>query len=54
MPTRSLVIDGGRVVEAGKHADLLQSGGLYADLYRTQFARQETATGPAARRGASV
>jgi ATP-binding cassette, subfamily B, bacterial len=38
-----LVIDGGRVVEAGKHADLLESGGLYADLYRTQFARQETA-----------
>jgi ATP-binding cassette, subfamily B, bacterial len=39
-----LVIDGGRVVEAGKHADLLESGGLYADLYRTQFARQETGT----------
>jgi ATP-binding cassette, subfamily B, bacterial len=39
-----LVIDAGRVVEAGKHADLLASGGLYADLYRTQFARQETAT----------
>jgi ATP-binding cassette, subfamily B, bacterial len=37
-----LVIDGGRVVEAGKHADLLESGGLYADLYRTQFARQES------------
>ncbi len=39
-----LVIDGGRVVEAGKHVDLLKSGGLYADLYRTQFARQETVT----------
>jgi ATP-binding cassette, subfamily B, bacterial len=37
-----LVIDGGRVVEAGRHADLLASGGLYADLYHTQFARQET------------
>ncbi|MGB6453954.1 MAG: ABC transporter ATP-binding protein [Streptosporangiaceae bacterium] len=39
-----LVIDGGRVVEAGRHADLLQSGGLYADLYQTQFARQEAPT----------
>jgi ATP-binding cassette, subfamily B, bacterial len=39
-----LVIDGGRVVEAGRHADLLRSGGLYADLYQTQFARQEAPT----------
>ena len=39
-----LVIDGGRVVEAGRHADLLQSGGLYSDLYQTQFARQEAPT----------
>jgi ATP-binding cassette, subfamily B, bacterial len=36
-----LVIDGGRVVERGRHDDLLAAGGLYADLYRTQFARQE-------------
>jgi ATP-binding cassette, subfamily B, bacterial len=44
-----LVIDGGRVVERGQHADLLAGGGLYADLYRTQFARQESAPGrPAA------
>ena len=35
-----LVIDDGRVVERGRHADLLASGGLYADLYRTQFAEQ--------------
>jgi ATP-binding cassette subfamily B protein len=40
-----LVIDGGRVVERGQHADLLTAGGLYADLYRTQFARQETGPG---------
>ena len=39
-----LVIDGGRVVEAGRHADLLQSGGLYSDLYQTQFARQGAPT----------
>jgi ATP-binding cassette subfamily B protein len=38
-----LVIDDGRVREHGKHDDLLAAGGLYADLYRTQFARQEPA-----------
>jgi ATP-binding cassette, subfamily B, bacterial len=38
-----LVIDGGEVVERGQHADLLTAGGLYADLYRTQFARQQAA-----------
>jgi ATP-binding cassette subfamily B protein len=35
-----LVIDGGRVVERGRHDDLLAGGGLYSELYRTQFARQ--------------
>ena len=33
-----LVVDDGRVVESGTHEDLLAAGGLYADLYRTQFA----------------
>lgn len=33
-----VVVDDGRVVETGTHADLLTRGGLYADLYRTQFA----------------
>jgi ATP-binding cassette subfamily B protein len=37
-----LVVEGGRVIERGQHADLLAADGLYADLYRTQFARQET------------
>jgi ATP-binding cassette subfamily B protein len=32
-----LVIDGGRIVQSGTHADLIARGGLYADLYRTQF-----------------
>jgi ATP-binding cassette subfamily B protein len=30
-----LVIDEGRIVQRGTHAELLQAGGLYADLYRT-------------------
>ncbi len=33
-----LVVDQGRVVQSGTHAELLSQGGLYADLYDTQFA----------------
>jgi ATP-binding cassette subfamily B protein len=40
-----LVVDQGRIVERGTHAELLAAGGLYADLYRTQFIRE---TEPAA------
>jgi ATP-binding cassette subfamily B protein len=36
-----LVVDHGRIVEHGRHEDLLAEGGLYAELYRTQFASQE-------------
>ena len=32
-----LVMDGGRLVEQGTHAQLLAQNGLYAGLYRTQF-----------------
>jgi ATP-binding cassette, subfamily B, bacterial len=32
-----LVVDDGRIVQRGTHASLLAEGGLYADLYRTQF-----------------
>jgi len=30
-----LVLDGGRLVQQGTHLELLERGGLYADLYRT-------------------
>ncbi len=33
-----LVLDAGRIVDAGTHDELLARGGLYADLYRIQFA----------------
>ncbi|WKZ82683.1 MAG: ABC transporter ATP-binding protein [Acidimicrobiia bacterium] len=42
---RILVLDEGRLVEDGRHQDLLAAGGLYAELFRTQFAAGGTATG---------
>lgn len=44
-----LVIEDGRVAERGRHEELLLGGGLYAELYRTQFARQDgEPSGPSA------
>jgi ATP-binding cassette subfamily B protein len=37
-----LVIDEGRVVERGNHDSLMDAGGLYAELYETQFERVST------------
>ncbi len=37
-----LVVDDGRIVESGRHEELLAREGLYAELYRTQFSRQES------------
>ncbi|MGH3739508.1 MAG: hypothetical protein ACRDT6_28505, partial [Micromonosporaceae bacterium] len=33
-----LVLDDGKIVERGRHDELVTAGGLYAELYRTQFA----------------
>jgi subfamily B ATP-binding cassette protein MsbA len=35
---RIVVMDRGRIVEAGSHAELIAAGGLYADLHALQFA----------------
>ena len=34
---RIIVMDGGRIVEEGKHAELASAGGLYARLAKLQF-----------------
>ena len=42
---RIVVVSEGRVVEQGRHDELLARGGLYAELYETQFAPQQTGEG---------
>ncbi len=37
-----LVLDGGRIVETGSHAELMQAGGLYAHMYESQRYWYET------------
>jgi ABC-type multidrug transport system fused ATPase/permease subunit len=43
---RLVIMDQGRIVEQGTHADLLRRGGLYAELWKRQsggFLGQEAA-----------
>jgi len=44
---RVLVLDRGRVVEQGTHAELLERGGLYARLYARQFRDDDVPATPA-------
>jgi ATP-binding cassette subfamily B protein len=36
-----LVVEDGRIVDRGRHDELITRGGLYAELYRTQFAADQ-------------
>ncbi|MBS1846709.1 MAG: ABC transporter ATP-binding protein, partial [Actinobacteria bacterium] len=49
-----LVVDGGRIVEQGTHDDLLATGGMYAELYHTQFADQAASIVPDQRTSGGV
>lgn len=46
-----IVMDRGKVVDAGTHAELLERGGIYADLYHLQFQGGKTVIDP---RGAAA
>ena len=39
---RILVMDAGRILERGPHAELMARGGVYADLFRSQFLGDES------------
>ncbi|HLH92666.1 MAG TPA: ABC transporter ATP-binding protein [Xanthobacteraceae bacterium] len=45
---RILVVEGGQIVEAGRHEELLRRGGRYASFYRLQLQHDATAALPAA------
>jgi ATP-binding cassette subfamily B protein len=43
-----LVMNHGRIIEQGTHAQLLAQGGFYANLYNSQFAARARELGVAA------
>ncbi|WKZ22495.1 MAG: hypothetical protein QY305_02370 [Candidatus Brocadiaceae baterium WH-1] len=36
--TRIAVMSGGKIIQQGRHEDLIMQGGLYQELYNMQFA----------------
>jgi len=44
--SRIVVLEGGRIVEVGRHAELLARGGLYSHLHRIQFSARPTEAAP--------
>jgi ABC-type multidrug transport system fused ATPase/permease subunit len=44
-----IVIDQGRIVERGSHAELMRKGGLYSSFYRMQFREEKGIEAPEAR-----
>jgi ATP-binding cassette subfamily B protein len=47
LPTSSSCSTGGRLVDHGTHAELLERGGLYGTLYERQFRSEPVVTAPA-------
>jgi subfamily B ATP-binding cassette protein MsbA len=48
---RIMVVEGGQIVESGRHEDLLRRGGRYASFYRLQLQHESKESVAAARAG---
>ena len=51
---RIVMLDRGRIVETGSHEDLLEKGGLYADLHVTLQEMEAAASKPESRRREAI